>query len=98
MRLLSLPSSNPGYAFVGAVVEVAVRGLGKEFATGVLDSDEGFCGRCCISRNPAYTFFGRVIDTLVRDGDNLAVVRDKVTESAAAAAAVTGNPGDATVG
>ena len=71
MRLLSLPSSNPGYAFVGAVVEVAVRGLGKEFASGVLDGYEGFGGRGSASGNPTDSFVGGIIDALVRDGDYL---------------------------
>lgn len=77
---------------------MAVGGLGKELAAGVLDGDEGLCGRCCVPGNPADTFIGRVIDALVRDCDNLAVVGNQVTESPAAAAAVTGNPGDTTIG
>ena len=77
---------------------MTVGGLGKELAAGVLDSDESFCGSGSISGNPADTFVGRIIDALVRDSDNLSVVWDQVTEGAAAAAAVTGNPGDTTVG
>ena len=35
-----LPAADPGEAFGGGVVEVAVGGLGKEFAAGVLDGNE----------------------------------------------------------
>ena len=76
---------------------MAVGGLGKEFAAGLLDNDEGFGGRCGVSENPADAFVGGIINALVGDGDYLTVIWDKVAESPAAATAVAGNPGDTTV-
>ena len=48
-----LSSSNPRYTFVGAIVEMTVRCLGKEFSAAVMDGDddEGY-HECKYTDNP----------------------------------------------
>ena len=48
--------------------------------------------------HPSDSLVEGIVYALISNSDNLPVVRDKVTEGAAAAAGVAGHPGNATVG
>ena len=57
---------------------MTVGGLGKQFAAGVLDSDEGFGGRGGVSGNPGDTTVGGVFDAVIGrvDSNQLVAVCD----------------------
>ena len=77
---------------------MAVVSLGQQFSAGVLDGNEGLSLGAGVARHPTDSFIGGIVNALVCNGDNLAVIRKKVTEGAAAAAGIAGHPGDAAVG
>ena len=77
---------------------MTVVGLGQQFSAGILDGNEGLGLSAGVSRHPTNSLVGGIVYALVRDGDNLPVVRKQVTEGAAAAAGVAGHPGDTAVG
>ena len=77
---------------------MAVVSLGQKFPAGILDCNEGLSLGTGVARHPTDSFIGGIVNALVCNGDNLSVIRAKVTEGSAAAAGVAGHPGDAAVG
>lgn len=93
--LLSAP--NPRRPLIGRVVEVTVIGAAEEFAAAVLDGNERLCHTAGATTNPRRSLIGGVIQALVRAGDDLIPIFEKVAELAASTSAVSGNPGGTAV-
>ena len=76
---------------------MAVIGAAEEFAAAILNGNQRLCHTAGAAVNPRRTLVGGVIQTFIRAGDDFIPVFEKVTELAASAPAVAGNPGGTAV-